>query len=274
VIQDKVILVTGATDGIGQQTALHLARLGAHVIVHGRRIDAGEAVRDEIRRITHNEHIDFLLADFASLSQVRSMAAQILAKYDRLDVLINNAGIYLHERHLTADGFELTCSVNHLAPFLLTNLLLDLIKRSAPARIINVSSGMHQSGHIDFADLQSEKRFRGSSAYAATKLANVLFTYELADRLASTNVTVNCLNPGVVSTKMLRTSSGSLGGISPEEGAVTSVYLATSPEVENITGQYFVRKQSVPSSPASHDRTLQRELWRVSEQLTGLDQAK
>jgi NAD(P)-dependent dehydrogenase (short-subunit alcohol dehydrogenase family) len=265
-LQDQVMLITGSTDGIGRQTALDLARLGARVIVHGRRADVGRSVCAEIRSISGNDRVDFLLADFASLDQVRALANQVLQKYDRLDVLINNAGLYIMERLVSVDGHEMMLAVNHLAHFLLTNLLLDRLKASAPSRIVNVSSGMHQHGSIDFEDLHSEKSFHGSNVYSNTKLANILFTYELADRLKGTGVTVNALHPGGVNTKLFKGSSG----ISVEEGAITQVYLASSPNVENVTGKYFVRKQIAETSAATRDRKLQIELWKVSEELVDL----
>lgn len=265
-IQDKIILITGSTDGIGKQTALELAKLGAHVLVHGRRPDACQSVCAEIRSISGNDRVDCLLADFASLAQVRALADQVLIQYDRLDVLINNAGIYIMDRRISADGHELTFAVNHLAHFLLTNLLLDRLKASAPSRVINVSSAMHHGGRIDFTNLHSKTSFHGSAVYSNSKLANILFTYELADRLMGTGVTVNALHPGGVRTKMLRGGDG----ISVEEGAATSVYLAISPDVENLTGKYFVRKQVTETAAAAHDRELQRRLWDVSEELTGL----
>ena len=268
-MKDKVILITGATDGIGRQTALELARLGARVLVHGRSEARCRAVVDEIRQRTGNERVEYFVADFASLRQVREMAAQVKAKHDRLHVLINNAGIFLRERRLTEDGLETTFAVNHLAHFVLTHLLLDLLKASAPARIINVSSNTHQSAKVDFGNLQGEKRYDGYAAYALSKLGNVLFTYELAERLKGTGVTVNCLHPGVIATKMLRVGWGGGGG-RLEEGAETPVYLASSPEVENVTGKYFVRKRETPSSPASRDEKLRKEFWEVSERLAGI----
>jgi len=265
-MRDKVILITGATDDIGRQTALELARLGARVLVHGRSEARCRAVVDEIRRRTGNENLEYFVADFASLRQVREMAAKVKARHDRLHVLINNAGIFLRERRLTEDGLETTFAVNHLAHFVLTRLLLDLLKASAPARIVVVSSSTHQSAKVDFGNLQGEKRYDGYAAYAQTKLGNVLFTYELAERLKGTGVTANCLHPGVIATKMLRTGWGG-GGRGLEEGAETPVYLASSPEVEDVTGKYFVRKQERSSSSASRDEKLRKEFWKASEGL-------
>ena len=264
-MKDKIVLVTGATDGIGKQTALELAQLGARVLAHGRSAERCRAVVEEIKQRTGNE-ADYLVADFASLQQVRAMAAEVKAKHDRLRVLVHNAGVLMRERRLTGDGLETTFAVNHLAPFLLTHLLLDLLKASAPARIVVVSSGTHQSAKVDFGNLQGEKRYDGYAAYALSKLGNVLFAYELAERLAGTGVTVNCLHPGVIATKLLRAGWGGRGnGLA--EGAETLVYLASSPEVENVTGKYFVRKRETPSSPASHDEKLRKEFWKVSERL-------
>jgi NAD(P)-dependent dehydrogenase (short-subunit alcohol dehydrogenase family) len=266
-LHDQVMLVTGATDGIGQQTALDLAKLGARVIVHGRRAEVARSVCTEIRSGSGNDRVDFLLADFSSLAQVRALADQVLQKYDRLDVLINNAGLYLMERLISVDGHEMMLAVNHLAHFLLTNLLLDRMKTCAPSRIINVSSGSHHRGALDLDDLHSQKSFHGLTVYSNTKLANILFTHELAERLKGTGVTVNALHPGGVSTKLFRGTNG----VSVEEGAATPVYLATSPEVENVTGKYFVKQQIAETSAIAHDRKLQRELWKVSAELTGLE---
>jgi NAD(P)-dependent dehydrogenase (short-subunit alcohol dehydrogenase family) len=268
-VKDRVVLVTGATDGIGKQTALELARMGARVLVHGRSPERCRATLDEIRESGGRAEAEYFVCDFASLRQVREMAAQVKARHDRLHVLVNNAGVQLRERRLTEDGLELTFQVNHLAPFLLTHLLLDLLNNSAPARIVNVSSSSHQSARVDFSNLQGEKRFDGYGAYCLSKLGNVLFTFELAERLPGTRVTANCLHPGVIDTKLLRAGFGPGGG-SLEEGAETPVYLASAPELEDVTGRYFARRREAPSSTASHDAQLRREFWRVSEVLAGL----
>ncbi len=261
--------MTGSTDGIGRETALELARLGAEVIVHGRSSGKASAVADAIRRETGNPSLAFLPADFSDLDQVRAMAAGLQSRWGVLHVLINNAGTYMDRRILTPAGLEVTFTVNHLAPFLLTNLLLDLLKRSTPSRVITVSSVAHQRGGLDFDNLQGERHYEPYSAYAVSKLANILFTYELAARLEGTGVTANCLHPGVITTKLLQKGFGSTGG-SVEEGAATSVYLASSPVVESVTGRYFVRRQEAVSSWLSRDRALARRLWEVSERLCGL----
>jgi NAD(P)-dependent dehydrogenase (short-subunit alcohol dehydrogenase family) len=268
-VKDRVVLVTGSTDGIGKHTALELARRGATVLVHGRDAARGAAVRAEIQQASGNPRVELLVADLSSMRQVRDLAAQVKARHDRLHVLINNAGVFMRKRRLTADGFETTFAVNHLAHFLLTHLLLDTIAASAPARIITVSSGTHHSGRIDFDNLQSERHFDGYDAYAASKLANVLFSNELADRLAGTRVTSNSLHPGVIRTKLLRAGFGASGG-DLEEGAATSVYLASAPEVEHVTGKYFVRKRETPASSTARDKQLMQALWRASEELLGL----
>jgi retinol dehydrogenase-14 len=203
-MQDKTILITGSTDGIGRQAALELAALGSRVIVHGRNASRGRTVVEEIQTATGNQNVDLIIADLSSQKQVRQLAAEVLKRYDRLHVLVNNAGVFMNERQVTEDGLETTFAVNHLAPFLLTNLLLDLLKKSAPSRVVTVSSVVHTRGKIDFDNLQAEKRFGSYSAYALSKLANVLFTYQLARLLEGTGVTVNCLHPGVVGTKLLR----------------------------------------------------------------------
>ena len=269
-MENKFILITGSTDGIGKQTALQLAQMGHHVLVHGRDLSSAQAAAQGIRDSGGNPDVGALAADLASQEQVRQLAREVQERYSRLDVLINNAGVTKRSRQLTREGLETTFAVNHLAPFLLTNLLLDLIKRSAPSRIVNVSSTTHQRiQNVDFDNLQGEKHFDGSQAYALSKLANILFTYECADRLKNDQVTVNCLHPGVVNTKLLRVNYSPMG-ISPEQGAETSVYLAVSPEVKDITGRYFVNKRPVDSSPLSHDLKLRRDFWKVSARLTGL----
>jgi retinol dehydrogenase-14 len=265
----KTILVTGATDGIGKQTALELARQGHHVLVHGRNAARGERIVAEIKNATHNAHVDWLHADFAVMADVRRLAAEINARYERLDVLINNAGVLMPQRTLTPDGFETTFAVNHLAHFLLTNLLLDKIKRSAPARIITVSSGMHRGARIEWDNLQGEKNYTGYDAYARSKLANVLFAFELAARLAGAQVTSNALHPGVINTKLLHAGSQPSAG-DLERGARTSVYLATAPEVAGVTGKYFENSREAAPAPLAQDKRLRQEFWRVSARLVGL----
>jgi NAD(P)-dependent dehydrogenase (short-subunit alcohol dehydrogenase family) len=270
---DKTVLVTGSTDGIGQETARQLAQLGATVIVHGRSADRCEAARDEIRAATGNPRVDFVAADLSSQRQVRQLAGEIGARCDRLHVLVNNAGVILLERQLTEENVEMSFAVNHLAPFLLTNLLLDMLKASASARIVNVSSMVHYDASIKFDNLQGERKYNGVEAYKVAKLGNVLFTYELAERLKGTGVTVNCLHPGIVATKLLGTGWGWSNGLSPAQGAALSVYLATAPEVEHVTGQYFEGKLPGGASPRAKDVNLRRKLWNVSAQLVGMKEA-
>jgi retinol dehydrogenase-14 len=269
-MRNKVILITGSTDGIGRQTAIELASLGATVLVHGRNAARGKIVVEEIQTSTGNSKIDLLIADLSSLNQVRELASEVQRRYDHLDVLINNAGVFMNERVLTPDGFEMTYAVNHLAPFLLTNLLLGLLKKSAPARVITVSSIAHTRGRIDFENLQAEQSFGGYYAYALSKLANVLFTYQLAHQLMGTGVTSNCLHPGVIGTKLLR-AGFNMPGATTADGAETLIHLASSQEVEHVTGKYFQNKISISSAPITYDETLQRELWTVTQKQTGLE---
>jgi len=268
-MKDKVALITGSTDGIGRQAALELASMGATVYVHGRDALRGGNVVEEIRKATGNQRVELLIADLSSLEHVRRLAAEVIERCTNLHILINNAGVFMTERRMTQDGFETTFQVNHLAPFLLTNLLLDLLKKSAPARVITVSSVAHTRGSLDFENLQSEKNFGGYSAYARSKLANVLFTYELAERLKGTDVTSNCLHPGVVGTKLLRTGFD-MQGASTADGAETIVYLANSPEVDGVSGLYFQDKRQTPSSPVTYDVELRKTFWQASERFTGL----
>ncbi|HXG37384.1 MAG TPA: SDR family oxidoreductase [Bacteroidota bacterium] len=266
----KTILITGSTDGIGKETALELAAMGHKVIVHGRSSQRAEDAANDIRKKSGNATIETVVADFTSLRQVRAMAADVIKRFPRLDVLINNAGVYMKERTLTEDGYETTFQVNHLAHFLLTHLLLDLLKQSAPSRIINVSSMAHNNAKLSFDNLQGEKRYGGYGAYACSKLENILFTYELAERLEGTGVTVNCLHPGVIATKLLRAGFGGFGGSGVKKGAETIVFLATSPKGATVTGKYFVNKEVADSSLASHDRSLRKALWELSERLVGI----
>ncbi len=275
----KICLVTGATSGIGKVTARALAARGATVIVVGRNPDKSAATVAQIRQQTGNSAVEFMLADLSSLQQVRQLAEEFKKRYQHLHVLVNNAGAIYFSRQETVDGFELTFALNHLNYFLLTNLLLDTLKASAPSRIVNVSSAVHASGTINFDDLQARNKYSGMSIYGQSKLANVLFTYELARRLAGTGVTANAVHPGMVATNFAA-NNGLLGrlarpvmnlmSISEEEGADTIIYLATSPEVEGVTGKYFVKRRAVPSSQESYDEAEARRLWQVSEELVGL----
>jgi NAD(P)-dependent dehydrogenase (short-subunit alcohol dehydrogenase family) len=265
-VKGKTILVTGSTDGIGKQTALELARMGAKVIIHGRDPQRLQTTLEELVKKSGNDHMDTLLADFSSLAQVKQMAGDILAKYSRLDVLVNNAGVFLLDRKITTDGLEMNFQVNHLAPFLLTNLLLPLLKKSAPTRIVSVSSALHSKTILDFENLQGEKSFSGIQAYALSKLGNIYMTLELAEKLAGSGVTVNCLHPGGVDTKMLRTAMH-MTGISVEEGAAPSVYLASSPDVAEVTGKYFYHKEVGRLSEIASDTTARKKFWQMSKAL-------
>jgi NAD(P)-dependent dehydrogenase (short-subunit alcohol dehydrogenase family) len=276
---EKVCLITGATSGIGKATAMGLASMGASVVMVGRDRGRGEAALAEVKEGSANASVDLLLADLSSQEDIRRLAGEFKEAHPRLDVLINNAGVIRSKRVASADGIEMTFAVNHLAHFLLTNLLLDLLKATAPSRIVNVSSGEQRNGTIDFDDLQGEKGYKGAKAYSQSKLATVLFTYELARRLEGTGVTANCLHPGVVGTNLGSGVSGVFGFMvraltplmkSPEKGAETSIYLASSPEVESLSGRYFVKKAEARSSDVSHDERLARRLWEVSAELTNL----
>jgi retinol dehydrogenase 14 len=269
-MKDKVILVTGSTDGIGKQTALELAQLGATVLLHGRNAERGQQALQDLRAASQNDNLDLFIADLSAQREVRRLAAEVQAKYNRLDVLINNAGVFMPQREVTEDGLEMTFAVNHLAPFLLTGLLLDLLKRSAPARIITVSSSLHQRSLVDFNNLQGDKYYAGGQAYNLSKLGNVLFTFELAERLRGARITANCLHPGTIDTKLLHAAWGRMRGESVAAGATTPVYLAIAPEVEKVTGQYFEKKHTVVSSSLAHDVDLRKKFWEVSAQLTGL----
>jgi len=274
---EKICLITGATSGIGRATAMGLANMGASVVMVGRDRGRGEDALAEIKEKSGNASVDLMLADLSSQEEIRRLADEFKEAYPRLDVLINNAGVIRSERITTQDGLETTFAVNHLAYSLLTKLLLDVLKASAPSRIVNVASGDHSNGTIDFDNLQGEKEYKGPKAYSQSKLATVLFTHELARRLEGTGVTANCLHPGVVGTNLGSGVSGVFGFMvraltplmkSPEKGAETSVYLASSPEVEGLSGRYFVKKAEARSSDVSHDERIARRLWKVSADLT------
>ena len=275
----RTCLVTGATSGIGKATATALARLGAEVVLVARDPAKGQATVAELRAATGNSRVELLLADLASQASIRHAAEQVKRTHQRLHVLVNNAGGYWATRHLTPDGLELTFALNHLAYFLLTTLLLEPLRTSAPARIVNVTSSAQAFGRLHLDDLQFQRRYRGQAAYNQSKLANVLFTYELARRLEGTGVTVNCAAPGVTRTNFGRDDSGPVMRLltplarpfmrSPEQGADTPVWLASSPEVEGVTGRYYASRRARRSSRRSYDTELARRLWQVSEELTG-----
>lgn len=271
----RVCVVTGATAGIGKETALALAKMGATVVILAR--DAAKASRtaDEIESAAPNAKVDVVLADFASLDAVSAAAREIGARYRAVNVLVNNAGLAKKDRTLSADGFELTFAVNHLAPFLFTLEMLPLLEAGAPSRIVNVASAAEAHGPLDFDDLQSEKNYLGFRVYGKTKLMNVLCTYELARRLATSGVTVNCLHPGAVATDLLRQLPRWLYAIispfllTPQQGAQTQIFLASSPEVEGVSGKYYTKRKAVRSSLRSYDVEMQKRLWDVSVALLG-----
>jgi NAD(P)-dependent dehydrogenase (short-subunit alcohol dehydrogenase family) len=279
-VNGKTVLISGATFGIGQATALQLARLGATTIVAGRNEEKSRKVVAEMRQETGNPNVHYLLADLSSISQTVSLAEEFRARYGRLDVLVNNVGAFAWRRHLTADGLERIFALNYLVGhFLLTGLLLDLLRASAPSRIINVSSSAHTAGKIDFDNLQGNGHYSGWKAYSQSKLANVLYTYALARRLEGSGVTVNALHPGVVASGFATPDNTpdvldrgfrklfALFARSPAEGAETSVYLATAPELEGVTGRYFSDKRATDSARASYDRATQERLWQASLQI-------
>ena len=280
VMSGKVVLITGGTSGIGKAAATALATMGAEVVVTGRNRERGETALEEIRREAGSEKVSLMLADLAVQSEVRGLADEFVNSHDRLDVLVNNAGVVLTERTETPDGLEATLAINHLAPFLLTNLLLDLLKKSAPSRIVTVSSEARRGSKIDFDDLHSEKHYKGFGVYGMTKLANILFTYELAERLRGTGVVANCVHPGAVSTNFAQNNRGPITLLfralkpfmrSPEKGADTIVYLAVAPEAGWMTGKYLADRKVISSAEDPHDVLGQKRLWEESEKLTGLE---
>jgi NAD(P)-dependent dehydrogenase (short-subunit alcohol dehydrogenase family) len=264
-----VILVTGSTDGIGKATAAELLSQGAAVIIHGKREKEVQVARRELARRSGGEMPDTLIADFSDMHQIRQMAADLISRYSSLHVLINNAGTFQKSRRLTEQGIELTFAVNYLAPFLLTGLLLPLLRKGRPARIVTVASSAHEDvDRIDWDDLPAWHHYRAWDAYALSKFADITFTYMLARKIAGTGVTANCLHPGVTNTRILKASFPGLSGIPPEEGAQTSVYLALSPRVSAMSGRYFDEKKPVPSSKLTRNRSVQERLWKLAEDLT------
>jgi retinol dehydrogenase 14 len=278
-----VVLITGGTGGIGKATAIGLATIGARVGITGRDPARAEQAAAEIRAASGNPGVDAFAADMSSQAEVRRLAAAVLDAYPRLDVLINNVGGFWAHRHLTADGLEHTFALNHLAPFLLTNLLLDRLKASAPARVVTVSSGEQARGRIEFDDLQGARDYSAQRAYSQSKLANLMFSNELARRLEGTGVTANSLHPGVV-----RTNFGSedqagffavVGGVvrpflkTPAQGAQTSIYLASSPDVAGVSGKFFANRKPKTATKVAYDTDMAARLWQVSADLVGLTAA-
>jgi retinol dehydrogenase 14 len=275
----RICVITGATRGIGRATAQGLAELGATLVLVVRRREDGEKVARALAESSRAPPATVVTADLSSQRSIREAIDVIRHRFPHLHVLINNAGVIPKIRETTVDGLEMQFAVNHLAYFLLANLLLDPLSAGAPSRVVNVSSGAHQGGTIDFADLQSERRYDPVRVYGRTKLANVLFTYELARRVRGAGITANCLHPGVIATKLMADymnvplvggAIASTFGASPDVGSETSVYLAASPEVEGVTGRYFVGERETRSSPASYDERLQARLWEESARLTAL----
>lgn len=271
-------MITGANSGIGKQTAIALAKMGATIIMVSRNQERGEKALEQIKNKAKSNKVELFLSDLADQDSIRDMVKKFKNKHDKLHVLINNAGLYLSKRSTTPEGYESTLAINHLGHFLLTYLLLDTLKASAPARIINIASEAHNFAKIDFDDMNMETKYRGVRAYANSKLYNILFTYELARRLESTGVTVNALHPGTVRTnfgknndeKLLKLLFKFFGlfMISAKKGARTSIYLASSPEVKNKTGKYYAKRKERKSSEISYDRSFQERLWQISENLT------
>lgn len=261
----KTILVTGATDGIGKQTALELAQMGHKVLVHGRNKTKSEEAAAWIRDISGNDKTEAVHADLTDFGEIKTLAETVKARQSCLDVLLNNAGVFENERVVLPNGLERTFMVNHMAPFALTLELLGLLKSTPGARIVNVSS-MAQSGSIDFDNLNGEKYFDPYNAYAVSKLENVLFTYKLARMLSDSDVTANCLHPGVINTKILHAGWG-MGGASVHQGAQNSIYAAVSPEMEGKTGLYLVSQHPAKSAAISYDKKVQERLWKISSEL-------
>ena len=272
----STVLVTGGTGGIGRATALGLARMGANVAITGRDAARAEHTAREIRSAT-GVQVDVFLADHSGQAEVRRLADEVLQRLPRIDVLVNNVGGYWNTRHVTADGLERTFAVNHLAPFLLTDLLLTRLQQRDHARVVTVASHAHAQGRIDFDDLQCERSYSGARAYNQSKLANVLFSYELARRLQGSAVTANAVHPGVVSTSFGAEDPGRTQRLlvpvlrpfmkSAERGAATSIHVASAPQLQGVTGRYFTNSQPRKSSPRSHDQGVATRLWRASANL-------
>jgi retinol dehydrogenase 14 len=276
----KVVLITGGTGGIGKATAIGLATMGARVGITGRDLARAEQAAADIRAASGNPAVDAFAADMTSQAEVRRLAATVLNAYPRLDVLINNVGGFWAHRHPTTDGLERTFALNHLAPFLLTNLLLDRLKASAPARVVTVSSGAQSMGRIDFDDLQGVRNYSGQRAYNQSKLANVMFTNELARRLDGTGVTATAVHPGVVRTNFGSEDQAWFFAVisravrpllkTPAQGAQTPIYLASSPALDGVTGQFFANRKPKTANKVAYDSDITATLWQVSVDLVGM----
>jgi len=276
---EKVCLVTGGNSGIGKSVALGLAKMGATVVVVSRNKEKGEtAVTDTVEK-SGNNNVELIQADMSSQNSIHQLVNEFRARHEKLHLLINNAGVYLTKRSETEDGLESTFAVNHLGPFLLTSLLVDILKASAPSRIVNVTSDAHKGARVNFDDLQGERKFSGWQAYGQSKLAMILYTRGLAKNLEGTGVTVNSAHPGVVRTNFAKNNGGlvmlgfrflGMFFISPESAAKRILYVATSPDLEGVTGKYFTKMHEVKSSQESYDDDSARRLWQISEQLTHL----
>ena len=273
----KVCIVTGANSGIGRETALGLAKQGAHVVMLVRNQDRGNAAKEYIIEESSSQSIDLMLCDLSSMEEIRRFSSEYKEKYNRLDVLINNAGAVFSKREMTTEGFEKTFAVNYLAPFLLTQELLPILKSSSPSRVINLTSGMRGRGGVDLDNLQSEGKYKWSTAYRNAKLMVVLFTYQLARQLEGTGVACNVVSPGFVATNLGKSSGSRMNKImfgmmkpfqlSPTEGAETSLYVASAPELDGVTGKHFAKSQEKESSEATYDVGLQEMLWKTTEKL-------
>jgi retinol dehydrogenase 12 len=276
ILNSKTVIITGSTSGIGTKTAVELARMGANLVLPVRNISKGQDLRKEIIEKTQNDRVEIMECDLASLSSIRKFVTAFKERHNELHILINNAGIWETSYQETVDGIEQTFAVNHLAPFLLTNLLLDIMKQSAPGRIINVSSEAHRGVSMNLKDLEGKNGWNSFTSYGRSKLANILFTKKLAEILADKNITVNCLHPGVVATKLFDKFPGflvktaSLFLLTPEKGAKTTIFLASSDEVEKISGKYFSKSKIKSPSSAAKDIIVADELWNLSLEMTGL----
>ena len=280
IMDGKLCMVTGATAGIGYCTALEIAKMGGETIIIGRNESKCVTTVQKIKEQSGNDSVQYLVADLSSQTQIRTIARKFYEENDRLDVLVNNAGGFFLRRQMSVDGIEMTFALNHLAYFLLTNLLMDAIKASPSGRVVNVSSGSHQHKHLDFNNLHLAKFYNPMEAYGRSKLANVLFTYELSRRLVGTSVTANALTPGMVATdiwkKVNRWLTPMINPViqriaqTPLEGAQTSIYLATSPDVEGISGKYYANQHAISSDPITYDRTNAQRLWQMSLELMGM----